>query len=175
MKKYKLILLLFIVISTTTHSQEKYVIIISEKYAFEENKTIDKPWQKTFDEAYDFVFKQNIPFKNIYVFFCDGIDYQYAGIYDRYNAEIIFMHHLTDYPAQIENIRNFFHRKEKEKYYKYDYPIINKNDSLFVSVITNENTENVESISLYKESSIKVVELIDIINTTNANLKIEIK
>ncbi len=175
MRKQILILFITFISINVTFSQEKYAVIISEQFAFDDSKAIDKQWQKTFDIAYEYVYHQNISIKNVYVFFCNGLDYYYPGIPDRYNAETMFMHSLTDYPARKEYINNFFQKKEKDKYYMYSYPTINDQDSIQISIVTFEHSNDKESLNLYKEEAISLEELELIINSTNAIFKLEIE
>jgi len=175
MRKLILILLIILISINTAISQKKYAVIISEQFAFDDSKAIDKQWHKTFNIAYDFVYNQNISINNIYMFFCNGIDYHYAGISDRYNAETIFMQPLTNYPVKIELIKNLFQEKGNDRYYLYDYPEINSADSVFISIVTDVKSNNKESLNLYQEPAISLDELKMIISKTKANFKLEIK
>ncbi len=175
MRKQIQILLIILISINTAFSQEKYAIIISEQFSFDDSKAIDKQWQKTFDVAYDFVYNQNISINNVYMFFCNGIDYHYPGIPDRYNAETIFMHPLTNYPAKIEYIKNFFQERDRDNYYLYDYPEINNSDSVFISIVSDAKSIESESLNLYQEDAISVDELELIISKINAKYKWEIK
>ncbi len=174
MKKYVL-LICIAAFSLTLSAQDKYAVIISEQFAYDNAQAIDKHWIKTLDEWHNMVFKDNIPIDNVYVFFCNGIDYQHPGMPDKYNPEMFCMCHITNYPAKKENIKIFFQGIDKNDYYTYDYPKLNMMDSIFVSIITFEKSSTIDSIEMFREAPVSISDLQGIIGNVNANVKIEIK